>query len=120
MPPSAAAETGFFTAPRRSPITPKALSVVFALLLLGIAGVGLAATAPAEPTAAGLGDRMVGWDTYRRLDQLPYLRADTQTLQVSSFQRSGGDFDISTGNKNGSGGCLASGGAGCVIAGNLP
>ena len=116
MPPSAAAETGFFTAPRRSPITPKALSVVFALLLLGIAGVGLAATAPAEPTAAGLGDRMVGWDTYRRLDQLPYLRADTQTLQVSSFQRSGGDFDISTGNKNGSGGCLASGGAGCVIA----
>lgn len=90
--------------------------MVFALLLLGIAGVGLAAIAPAEPTAAGLGDRMVGWDTYRRLDQLPYLRADTQTLQVSSFQRSGGDFDISTGNKNGSGGCLAAGGAGCVIA----
>jgi hypothetical protein len=86
------------------------------LLLLGIAGVGLAPAAPAEPTAAGLGDRMVGWDTYRRLDQLPYLRADTQTLQVSSFQRSGGDFDISTGNKNGSGGCLTSGGAGCVIA----
>lgn len=90
--------------------------MAFALLLLGIAGVGFAVTASAEPTAAGLGDRMVGWDTYRRLDQLPYLRADTQTLQVSSFQRSGGDFDISTGNKNGSGGCLASGGAGCVIA----
>jgi hypothetical protein len=94
----------------------RALNVAFALLLLGIAGIGLAPTAPAEPTAAGLGDRMVGWDTYRRLDQLPYLRADTQALQVSSFQRSGGDFDISTGNKNGSGGCLTSGGAGCVIA----
>ncbi len=37
-------------------------------------------------------------------------------MQVSSFDRSGGDFDISTGNQNGSGGCLASGGAGCVIA----
>ncbi len=62
------------------------------------------------------GDRAVGWDIYRRLDRLPYLSADTQSLQLSSFDRSGGDFDISTGNKNGSGGCLASGGAGCVIA----
>jgi hypothetical protein len=58
----------------------------------------------------------VGWDTYRRLDRLPYLSADTQTLQVSSFDRTGGDFDITTGNQNGSGGCLASGGVGCVIA----
>ena len=62
------------------------------------------------------GDRVVGWDTYRRLDRLPYLSADTQSLQLSSFDRSGGDFDISTGNKNGTGGCLASGGAGCVVA----
>lgn len=59
---------------------------------------------------------MVGWDTYRRLDRLPYLNAGSQTLQVSSFDRSGGDFDISTGNRNGSGGCLGPGGAGCVIA----
>ena len=58
----------------------------------------------------------MGWDTYRRLDRLPYLSADTETLQVSSFDRTGGDFDISTGNQNGSGGCLASGGVGCVIA----
>src|SRR6201996_3203840 len=116
MPPSAAAETGFFTAPRRSPITPKALSVVFALLLLGIAGVGLAATAPAEPVVRALGEKTVGWDTYRRLDRLPYLSADTRSLQLSSFDRSGGNYDISTGNKNGSGGCLASGGAGCVVA----
>ena len=89
---------------------------MFALLLLGIAGVAAAGTAPAEPVITGLGERTVGWDTYRRLDRLPYLSADTQTLQVSSFDRSGGDFDISTGNQNGSGGCLASGGAGCVIA----
>jgi Protein of unknown function (DUF2961) len=58
----------------------------------------------------------VGWDTYRRLDRLPYLSADTETLQTSSFDRTGGNFDISSGNDNGSGGCLASGGVGCVIA----
>ena len=98
------------------PVGVRAWSAVFAFLLLGIAGVAAAGAAPAEPVVAGLGERMVGWDTYRRLDRLPYLSAETQTLQVSSFDRSGGDFDISTGNKNGSGGCLASGGAGCVIA----
>jgi hypothetical protein len=91
-------------------------SAMFAVLLVGIGGVVAAGTARAEPVISGVGEKVVGWDTYRRLDRLPYLSADTQTLQVSSFDRSGGDFDISTGNKNGSGGCLASGGAGCVIA----
>ncbi len=89
---------------------------MLAFLLLGIAGVGGAASAPAEPVTTRLGGRMVGWDTYRQLDRLPYLNADQQALQVSSFDRSGGNFDLSTGNKNGSGGCLAFGGAGCVIA----
>ncbi len=90
---------------------------MLALLLVGIAGIAAARTAPAEPVIpTKLGERTVGWDTFRRLDRLPYLSADTQTLQVSSFDRSGGDFDLSTGNRNGSGGCLASGGAGCVIA----
>ena len=86
---------------------------MFALMLLVIASVG---TAPAEPVVHGIGERAVGWDTYRRLDRLPYLSADTQTLQVSSFDRTGGNFDITTGNQNGNGGCLASGGVGCVIA----
>ncbi len=86
------------------------------LLLLGIAGVAPLGVAGAEPVITRPDKQAVGWDTYRRLDRLPYLSAGTQTLQVSSFDRSGGDFDISTGNKNGSGGCLASGGAGCVIA----
>jgi hypothetical protein len=94
------------------------LTAIFALLLLVMAGVAAAGKAPAEPSPTGLGERSVGWDTFRRLDRLPYLSADAQTLQVSSFDRSGGDFDISTGNQNGSGGCLASGGAGCVIAEN--
>lgn len=85
-------------------------------LLLAISGVGAAGKLHAEPVTPGVRGKVVGWDTYRRLDLLPYLSADAQTLQVSSFDRSGGDFDISTGNKNGSGGCLTSGGAGCVVA----
>ena len=98
------------------PVAVRALSAMFAFLLLAIAGLAGATASPAEPVFRGLGERTVGWDTYRRLDRLPYLSADTRTLQVSSFDRSGGDFDVSTGNKNGDGGCLASGGAGCVIA----
>jgi Protein of unknown function (DUF2961) len=93
-----------------------ALSAMLTFLLLGVAGFAPATAAPAGPVGAGLGERTVGWDTYRRLEQLPYLHADTQSLELSSFDRSGGDFDISTGNKNGSGGCLASGSAGCVVA----
>src|ERR1700761_3735900 len=102
--------------PGAMPVAVRALAAMFAALLLGIAGVAAATAAPAEPLSADLSERTVGWDTYRRLDRLPYLSADTRSLQLSSFDRSGGDFDISTGNNNGSGGCLASGGAGCVIA----
>lgn len=85
-------------------------------MLLTVAGVATAAATPAEPLGDGSGGRLIGWDTYRRLDLLPFLRTDTQALQLSSFDRSGGDFDLSTGNRNGTGGCLASGGAGCVVA----
>lgn len=92
----------------------RAWVAVGASLLWGIAGV--AGSARAEPIATAPGTRVVGWDAYRRLDRLPYLSADTQTRQVSSYDRSGGDFDLATGNRNGTGGCLASGGAGCVIA----
>ena len=94
----------------------RALSAAVVSLLLGIAGVAAATAASAEPVITGLGAKVVGWDTYRRLELLPYLSADTRTVQVSSFDRSGGDFDIFTGNRNGTGGCLAPGGAGCVIA----
>ncbi|ORA11378.1 glycoside hydrolase family 172 protein [Mycobacterium arosiense] len=91
-------------------------TAAFALLLWTIPATGAAGAEPAMPTTKQIGERLVGWDTYRRLDRLPYLNPGSQTLQVSSFDRSGGDFDISTGNRNGSGGCLAAGGAGCVIA----
>ncbi len=94
----------------------RVLSALLASLLLGIASVAATPAASAEPVIAGSGTRAVGWDTYRRLDLLPYLSADTRTVQVSSFDRSGGDFDLSTGNRNGTGGCLVAGGAGCVVA----
>jgi len=97
------------------PLAVRATSAMLASLL-AIAGAAAAAAAPAAPVTRAIGEKTVGWDTYRRLDRLPYLSADTQTLQLSSFDRSGGNYDISTGNKNGSGGCLATGGAGCVVA----
>jgi hypothetical protein len=93
-----------------------AVRAMFAFLLLAITSAAAAAAAPAEPASGALGERTVGWDTYRHLDRLPYLNPDPRALQLSSFDRSGGNYDISTGNKNGSGGCLASGGAGCVVA----
>lgn len=113
-PPTRRAKGGFCDCSRGRSAPLRAWSAVCAALLSGIACV-LPATASAEPVKDPA-ERAVGWDVYRQLDRLPYLSADTQSLQVSSFDRSGGDFDISTGNKNGSGGCLASGGAGCVIA----
>ncbi|MBS4728716.1 DUF2961 domain-containing protein [Mycobacterium sp. SM1] len=97
------------------PVAIRALSAM-STLLLAIAGAGDAGAAPAEPALAGPGATLVGWDTLRRLDRLPYLSAGTQSLEVSSFDRTGGDFDLSTGNRNGTGGCLAPGGAGCVVA----
>jgi D-arabinan exo alpha-(1,3)/(1,5)-arabinofuranosidase (non-reducing end) len=98
------------------PVAARAVSAMFALVLLVVAGVRAAGKAPAEPLLWATGGRSVGWDSYRRLDQLPYLSSGMQTEQVSSFDRTGGDFDMSQGNQNGSGGCLTSGGAGCVIA----
>lgn len=96
------------------PVAIRAWCVIAAFALSAAAGVITAAQAPAG--SSGDGGRLIGWDTYRRLDLLPYLRSDTEALQFSSFDRSGGDFDLSTGNRNGTGGCLADGGAGCVIA----
>lgn len=97
-------------------VAARACFAIIALLLVPILAVGTAGAEPAAPDTNQSDARLVGWDTYRRLDRLPYLTPGSQTLQVSSFDRSGGDFDVSTGNRNGSGGCLAPGGAGCVIA----
>lgn len=107
---------GMSVAPAARGKAARTVSATFASLLLGIGGVAAPGPARAEPVVTGLGATAVGWDTYRRLNLLPYLSADTQTLQLSSFDRGGGNFDFSQGNQNGSGGCLASGGAGCVVA----
>lgn len=80
-----------------------------------IGGFGFARSAcdgagSADCSAAGsIVAPMVGWDTYRQLDRLPYLGDGAQTRQFSSYDRSGG-------NNDGAGGCLTQGAAGCVVA----
>jgi hypothetical protein len=69
----------------------------------------VAPPAAAEPAATTAGNGPVGWNTYRHLDQLPYLSSGVQTRQFSSFDRAGGNDD-------GGGGGLGAGGAGTVIA----
>lgn len=98
------------------PMAARAGAAIVALLLWVSDAAAIAGAEPAAPPTGRTGDRMVGWETFRRLDRLPYLDGGAQTLQVSSFDRSGGDFDLSTGNRNGTGGCLGPGGAGCIIA----
>ncbi|MEG8180022.1 DUF2961 domain-containing protein [Nocardia terpenica] len=86
-------------------------SVVRAAVVSGVVGLSaVAVTAPghAQPLAPSPG-ALVGWDTYRQLDRLPYLAPGVETLQYSSYDRSGGNDD-------GSGGCIGGGGAGCVVA----
>ncbi|BBZ46904.1 glycoside hydrolase family 172 protein [Mycobacterium parmense] len=97
------------------PVAVRAWTAIL-VLLSAVAGVPVAGATPAGPQPAGGTETLVGWDSFRRLDRLPYLSPETEALQISSFDRSGGNFDFSTGNKNGSGGCLTSGGAGCVVA----
>jgi len=53
-----------------------------------------------------------GWDVYTRLDTLPLLRERTRTVQVSSYDRSGGNDD----GANGTYSCPRRVPAGCVIA----
>ncbi|HLK43673.1 MAG TPA: glycoside hydrolase family 172 protein [Thermoleophilia bacterium] len=49
-----------------------------------------------------------GWDTYRRLDELPYLTTGVQTKSFSSFDRNGQNDDY--------GGALRLPGGGCALA----
>ncbi|GHJ41748.1 hypothetical protein Sm713_73570 [Streptomyces sp. TS71-3] len=74
---------------------------------------GQPAAAPAgQPRAAAADKGPVGWDTYRRLDRLPYLSAGTQTRQFSSFDRTGGNGDGFDGTYS----CLKTTASGCVLA----
>src|SRR5207302_4503156 len=83
------------------------LGLVAILVLVGSLGLSpRTATADSNwPPAAG-GKGPVGWDVYRHLDLLPYLGTGSQTLQFSSFDRTGGNGDFSQ--------CLANAPDGCV------
>ncbi|MFI5781682.1 glycoside hydrolase family 172 protein [Nocardia sp. NPDC051570] len=88
-------------------------SLVRAVVWMLVGGLGISGAVlvrPAEGHATEpLPGVMAGWDTYRQLDRLPYLGIGAQTLQSSSYDRSGNNDD-------GAGGCVGTGGAGCVVA----
>ncbi|WP_405160671.1 DUF2961 domain-containing protein [Nocardia sp. NBC_01499] len=84
------------------------------LMAVGVALLTVPAVAAAQPAAvvadtAGAPAAVMGWDTYRRLDALPYLSGAVQAQQYSSYDRSGG-------NKDWTGGCLSYDGPRCVVA----
>ncbi len=59
-----------------------------------------------------MSERLVGWDVYRQLDQLPLFTPGAATKQFSSFDRTGGNNDGFEGTYS----CLRESGDGCVIA----
>jgi len=62
--------------------------------IVAVMAVALAALATAPGAAAATASKgTVGWDSYRQLDQLPYLSTGVGTWQQSSFDRSGGNAD---------------------------
>ncbi|SFS54479.1 glycoside hydrolase family 172 protein [Saccharopolyspora flava] len=73
----------------------------------GFASVRAHAQQPAPPSKGP-----VGWDTYRDLDGMPRLRGAEQSLQFSSYDRSGGNDDGFEGTYS----CLRESEQGCVIA----
>ena len=77
---------------------------------LAIAAGSLAVVTPAAGGSSY--DKVVGWDTYRRVDRAAELRPGEQSGQFSSFDRSGGNND----GFDGAYSCLRTTDAGCVIA----
>ncbi|MGH3905249.1 MAG: glycoside hydrolase family 172 protein [Pseudonocardiaceae bacterium] len=75
--------------------------------------VGLDAPERVAPNAAPIGGKgPVGYDHFRRLDALAGLPQGAQTLQFSSYDRTGGNDDGFSGRFS----CLRQGPEGCVIA----
>ncbi|GAB2733062.1 hypothetical protein GCM10027174_02050 [Salinifilum aidingensis] len=72
------------------------------------AGTGGPPAGAAPPNRIG----PVGWEAYRDLDALAQSRGDEQSLQFSSFDRSGGNDDGFEGTYS----CLRQSSQGCVIA----
>ncbi|MBS2532992.1 DUF2961 domain-containing protein [Catenulispora sp. NF23] len=90
---------------RPAPHRRRLLGTALSALLLGTAALALqpaaASTATASTTASAVTatKNTVGWDTYRNLDQLPYLTDGVSTRQFSSFDRQQANND--TGNSLG-------------------
>ncbi|MGI8905212.1 MAG: glycoside hydrolase family 172 protein [Candidatus Sumerlaeaceae bacterium] len=65
-----------------------------------------------SPVAAPVGKGPIGWQVYRELDRLPELTSGVQTLQFSSYDRTGGNNDGFEGTYS----CVKNTSEGCVIA----
>lgn len=90
--------------------------VAAVVLVAASALTGSAATAGTRPVTAAppaAAAAPVGWDTFRRLDRLPYLSPGVQTRQFSSFDRTGGNLHDGF---DGQYSCLRTSGTSCVIA----
>lgn len=85
----------------------RALTAVLGVLAIGLPAIHVqtAAAVPASsavsprestlpPTQSAPEKGPIGWDVYRRLDELPTLTPGVVTKQFSSFQRSGGNDDF--------------------------
>ncbi|WP_433871426.1 DUF2961 domain-containing protein [Saccharopolyspora sp. CA-218241] len=87
-----------------------------AALAVGLIAAGPAhGQQPAEPPGGAAAERArgpVGWETYRDLDGLARSRTGEESLQFSSYDRTGGNDD----GFNGTYSCLRQSGQGCVIA----
>ena len=67
---------------------------VWAAVAVEVLALGYGSASQAHPPTAMLSDQVAtatsGWDTFRRLDALPYLSSQGETHQFSSFDRTGG------------------------------
>ena len=82
----------------------RAVAAVFGVPVIGLlatyvqiapaAAVPASLAASARESAVFPGKGPVGWDVYRRLDELPALTSGVVTKQFSSFARSGGNDDF--------------------------
>ncbi|MFC9433816.1 glycoside hydrolase family 172 protein [Nocardia sp. NPDC057030] len=85
------------------------ISTAVATALLTVPGLAAAQPAALVADTPGVAAAVQGWDTYRRLDALPYLSGAVEAQQYSSYDRGGG-------NRDWTGGCLTDDRPGCLIA----
>jgi hypothetical protein len=110
--------TAYPSAPRLPPLSRSAIRLAVACALLLVAGLASAAGAQARTlgSAAAAGAVAargpIGWQTYRRLDLLPFVRHGVATYQVSSADPTSHNDDGNTGKYS----CLHRVPQGCLMA----